>query len=237
VLDDLEPLGRALLDLSLKRGMSDAEIAEVLGTDADAVLENRIALMRAVADQFAPESSDADVPELEAIVGEHLYGATNGAELQPPQPAPAPEPEAAPAAKRRSPLLVLLSLLLLGALVGVFIGLANTGEDKAPVPPAAKQPLVLAPLAGHTGRGSAAIDGDKLHVSVSGLPDGTYDVWLYNSIADARPLGRIKGPVATPDARLPSNWRDYRYLDVSLEPPDGNPNHSGQSVLRAPLGR
>ncbi|MEA2142190.1 MAG: hypothetical protein QOI64_620, partial [Solirubrobacteraceae bacterium] len=54
VLDDLEPLNRALLDLSLKRGMSDAEIADVMGTDADAVLENRVALMRAVADQVEP---------------------------------------------------------------------------------------------------------------------------------------------------------------------------------------
>ncbi|MEA2442801.1 MAG: hypothetical protein QOJ12_93 [Thermoleophilales bacterium] len=235
MLDDLEPLGRALLDLSLKRGMSDAEIAEVLGTDADAVLENRIALMRAVADKFAPESTEVDLSELEAIVAEHLYGATNGAELQPPAPVPAPEPEAQPARKRRSPLLVLLPLLLVGALIGVIIGLANTGNDKASTPPAVKTSLQLAPLAGHSGRAAAAIDGNRLHLTVSGLAGGAYEAWLYNSIADARPIGRLKAPAGTLDARLPANWRDYRYLDVSLEPPDGNPNHSGETVLRAPL--
>ncbi len=31
VLNDLDPLSRAILDLSLKRGMSDAEIGEILG--------------------------------------------------------------------------------------------------------------------------------------------------------------------------------------------------------------
>jgi hypothetical protein len=189
--------------------------------------------MRAVADQFAPESTDADLPELEAIVAEHLYGATNGAELQP--PTPEPEPHAQPVRKRRSPLLVLLPILLVGALIGVIIGLASTGNDKASTPPAAKTSLQLAPLAGHSGRGTAAVDGDRLHLTVSGLPDGAYEVWLYNSIADARPIGRLKAPAGTLDARLPANWRDYRYLDVSLEPPDGNPNHSGESVLRAPL--
>jgi hypothetical protein len=36
-------------------------------------------------------------------------------------------------------------------------------------------------------------------------------------------------------AELPAAAARYRYIDVSLEPADGNPNHSGQSVLRVPL--
>ncbi len=36
-------------------------------------------------------------------------------------------------------------------------------------------------------------------------------------------------------ARLPANFRRYRFIDVSREPADGNPNHSGQSVLRVPV--
>ena len=36
-------------------------------------------------------------------------------------------------------------------------------------------------------------------------------------------------------AKLPASAAGYRYLDVSQEPADGNPNHSGQSVLRVPL--
>jgi hypothetical protein len=241
-LDDLEPLGRALLDLSLKRGMSDAEIADVLGTDADAVLESRVELMRTIANEVAPESNGADVPALEAIVAEHLYGVSDGPELQPPKPIPPREPRAKPAPKRRTPLLVLLPLLLLGALIGIVIGLANTGDDDNPPPPspprpAEAKPISLASLAGHRERGSATVDGHKLHLRVSGLPKGAYAVWLYNSIADARRIGELTPPAGTLDVSLPPNWRDYRNVDVSLEPPDGNPNHSGQSVLRVPTDR
>ena len=35
--------------------------------------------------------------------------------------------------------------------------------------------------------------------------------------------------------KLPPDASDYRFLDVSSEPADANPNHSGASVLRAPL--
>ena len=37
--------------------------------------------------------------------------------------------------------------------------------------------------------------------------------------------------------RLPRNASHYRYVDISREPPDGNPNHSGESVLRVPLAK
>jgi hypothetical protein len=37
--------------------------------------------------------------------------------------------------------------------------------------------------------------------------------------------------------RLPARARRYRFVDVSLEPTDSNRNHSGDSVLRAPLAK
>ena len=33
---------------------------------------------------------------------------------------------------------------------------------------------------------------------------------------------------------LPKGFQRYRFIDVSREPADGNPNHSGDSVLRVP---
>jgi hypothetical protein len=39
------------------------------------------------------------------------------------------------------------------------------------------------------------------------------------------------------DLRLPAQASRYRSIDVSFEPSDGNPNHSGQSVLRVPLSK
>ena len=35
--------------------------------------------------------------------------------------------------------------------------------------------------------------------------------------------------------RLPEDPDRYRFLDVSVEPADGNPGHSGRSVLRGAL--
>ena len=39
------------------------------------------------------------------------------------------------------------------------------------------------------------------------------------------------------DLKLPSDASHYRYVDISLEPNDGNPNHSGESVLRVALSK
>jgi hypothetical protein len=72
---------------------------------------------------------------------------------------------------------------------------------------------------------------------IARLPAGSYTVWLYDNVADAAPLVRFKAATGTVDIRVPADARHYRYLDVSREPADGNPNHSGESVLRVPLRR
>ena len=56
-----------------------------------------------------------------------------------------------------------------------------------------------------------------------------------NSAIDAVPVTTLRSGDTTAKAKLPQSPAGYRYLDVSLEPADGNPNHSGQSVLRVPL--
>src|SRR5829696_9771268 len=89
VLNDLDPLSRALLDLSVQRGMDDAEIAQVLGTDEDYVFEVRVGLLRNLAEKVAREHAEAELPELEAAVTARLY----------PDVAGAGEPEAAPEAE------------------------------------------------------------------------------------------------------------------------------------------
>jgi hypothetical protein len=259
-LDDLDPLSRALLDLSVKRGMSDEEIAGILGTDSDSVLENRVALLRSLAEQVAPESADADLPELQAAVADRLYGDPEP-EIQAPEepvaydepvePAASVEPQpmaAAPASKRRSPFAVLLPLLILVALVAGIVLIASGGgddsgepagerpESSAPDQPAKAEPqrARLTALGGGNARGTATVDGNRLRLRVTGLPkDGRYQVWLYDSIIDARSLGRLSAD-GTLRATLPANAGEFKYVDVSREPADANPNHSGQSVLRVP---
>jgi hypothetical protein len=165
VLNDLDPLSRALLDLSLQRGMEDAEIANVLGTDEESVLEVRVGLLRALADKVAPEHAEDDVPELQAVIADRLYGDEEGqaeevAELEAAVPEreaePEPEPDADPLPKpvvvrnasrqqeaqpkrRRSPLVFLLPLLLVAVVAAIVVFASSGGgsDDKpaAPTPP------------------------------------------------------------------------------------------------------
>jgi len=96
-------------------------------------------------------------------------------------------------------------------------------------------------LGGRAGRGTASLKGEgeeaALTLNVGGLPapEGEYEVWLYNSLSDAVSLGRFAGRRIELFQPVPVDPADYRFLDISLEPADGNENHSGQSVLRAPL--
>ena len=69
---------------------------------------------------------------------------------------------------------------------------------------------------------------------IRGLRPGHYQVWLYNSILDARSIGQADGRRFTVTASLPGNWKRFKFVDVSREPREGNPSHSGESVLRTP---
>ncbi len=84
-------------------------------------------------------------------------------------------------------------------------------------------------------------DGRNLRVSVSGLqPSGAgafYELWLLDGADRLVSLGAFPVPAsgsAEVVVPLPVRVRDFRYIDVSREPDDGNPAHSGDSVLRGP---
>jgi hypothetical protein len=109
----------------------------------------------------------------------------------------------------------------------------------APAAPAAtKVPLVpVAASEGAEGTASLLDGGKRLHLDVAGLPDGNYEVWLYDSVIEANLIGKASGTKLALDLKLPADASNYRYIDVSREPADGNPNHSGESVLRVPLAK
>ena len=66
-----------------------------------------------------------------------------------------------------------------------------------------------------------------------------YELWLLDSARGQMSLGTFapdpdgEATVAIPMPVVPAA---YTYLDVSREPRDGDPAHSGQSILRAPTG-
>ena len=67
---------------------------------------------------------------------------------------------------------------------------------------------------------------------------GFYELWLMNSADDLVSLGSFRVPAsgkADVTVPLPADPDGFAALDISAEPADGNPAHSGRSVLRAPL--
>jgi hypothetical protein len=280
----LDPASRALLDLSLRRGMRPEEIGDLLGTDPESVVVAREGAL----EQLATELEMADVSELDGVrarlaelPAEAWTGtapAGNGAPRAAERPqlavvgdeekreAPGPEPgEREPESERRSRRPWLLALLAAAAVVLVVVLASSGGDDKSksaatstpapqpkPAKPAATKPkpakpparqVSLAAVGGASGVTGTAVltqGGKRLRGDVSGLPHphgGAYQVWLYDSVIDAVSLVKVGGTKLALDLKLPPNASHYRYLDISLEPADGNPNHSGQSVLRVPLSQ
>jgi hypothetical protein len=282
-LADLDPGNRALLDLSLRRGVSDAEIGELLRKDPNEVARGREAVLGLLADALDVDGHDrrervrravAELPDdawrgappqTEPDVVESVTEGTH-AELEddeddeddnhrPDASEPSGRPVVLePLGERRSRKGRLLALVGLLVVIAALIALISGGDDdsdkpaansadhkqQTPPPPATDKGVALKSLGGGSGSGHVAATGDgRLVITLKGLPkpDGTYQVWLYNGIIDALALGTFREGNGRLEVRLPANADRYRYLDVSLEPADSNRNHSGASVLRAPLAK
>jgi hypothetical protein len=123
-------------------------------------------------------------------------------------------------------------------LVGVPLVLSAL-SDGGPAPKRAE----LAALDGWNGDGEAVLEDHDLTVSVHGeqAPEGEfYELWLLEfegeELQDLRSLGPIEvdqdGSFTVPDD---VDLDHFDVVDVSIEPDDGDPDHSGQSVLRGDL--
>lgn len=141
--------------------------------------------------------------------------------------------------RRRAPLLLAAAAAVLGVLLGIGGTLLATQDDgTAPLVAQAR----LEPLPTKVGEGSARVVGSgtdrELDVDVTGLGpvEGFYEVWLLD--ADGKKLvslGLLRGShghfVLPPGVDLNA----YPVVDISIEPADGNPAHSGDSVVRGRL--
>ena len=259
-LAELSPDDRALLELSLLRGVSDEEIAELLKVDTEHVQVRRDEAL----EQLIQRLDDAaQVSELrEQKNGDASHRTKEIPAVADGEAPPAESNGAAKAPRRGLPdwprWLVLLGLGLLAVIVLAVVMATSggggeepqRGEPEAPPPverkpvptPAAEDPapapVALEPLGPAPGaRGTAAITDGRLQLKASGLMRGAYTVWLYDSVIDAKQVARFNGTSADLEAKLPNGWERYRSIDVSREPADRNPNHSGESLLRAPVSK
>ena len=89
--------------------------------------------------------------------------------------------------------------------------------------------------------GRVAVSARTAEVDVTRLPPSRggdfYEVWLLTPPGKLVALGSFRVPrsgAASVRVPLPVDPRGYELFDVSVEPGDSDPAHSGQSVLRAP---
>jgi hypothetical protein len=143
------------------------------------------------------------------------------------------------------------SWLVAAAAVGIVAGgvltaaggsLLDDGSTPVAAPPPVVAQAALAPLPKKQGSGRAEIvdtpQGPELVVDVSDLSsgDGFYEVWLIDpKTFEMVGLGALttgEGRFAIPDGL---DLSQYRVVDVSIEPFDGDPVHSRDSVVRGEL--
>ena len=135
-----------------------------------------------------------------------------------------------------------LSALLILA-VGIGVGTQLGGDSSSSGEPV--QTLALETIGNEVPEGASGEvlltgnAGDQVTLDVSGLEQTGdrefYELWLLGDEGDLVALGSFR---VEPDGNsqievpLPVNPEKYRYFDVSIEPEDGSPDHSGRSVLR-----
>jgi anti-sigma-K factor RskA len=129
------------------------------------------------------------------------------------------------------------ALLAVGVVAGLLVG--SRGPDTPAGPELTLRPLTAEASAGGTAR-VRGTDPGTLEVTVHGLEatgdDRFYELWLMDSGArNLVSLGSFAVPAsgaATVQVPLPADVTRFGYVDLSLEPADGDPAHSGDSVLR-----
>jgi Anti-sigma-K factor rskA len=143
---------------------------------------------------------------------------------------------------RRTLLAVAACAALVGAAGGLAGGSLLRSNPPAPTTRVVTQ-VVLAALPVDPGaKGEASVvstgSGRQLAVNVSRLSStgGFYEVWLIDrGVKKMIPLGILRGDrgeFAIPEG---VDLGQYPIVDVSAEPLDGNPQHSGKSLLRGTI--
>lgn len=177
-----------------------------------------------------------------------------------PAPVTAPSPVATPATAAQEPpgapvlplrprsrgrfgglhlVAVAAAALVVGAAGGI-VGTNALDSEPPPAPTVVVARAVLDPLpADPAARGKAVVvedgGGRALQVDVSSLgsTEGFFEVWLIDSsVKKMVPIGILSGTTGRFTIPADLDLSQYPVVDISAEPLDGDPTHSGTSLLR-----
>ncbi len=185
--------------------------------------------------------------------GEHVWhaisdelGFAGGTATPDPPPAP-PTPlsyrptEASPGTRWRrwvAPLAAAVVGIAVGA--GAVILVQNRQDAVTPDATAPLTPVPDGPLPSSEGQlGTAELvtarSGQQVRVEATGLPAATstaYEVWLFGDDGRMVSLGTLAEGTGSFTVPTGIDTQEYRTVDISDEPADGDPAHSGISVVR-----
>jgi hypothetical protein len=196
-----------------------------------------VAASAAPALTVAPRAAEAPVGE--PTVGEPTVGER-----------PAGEPTEPPAGgsvlpfrSRRRPWMLVAAAAVAGAVIGAgAVAVLRDGTEPGTVATPVAE-VELDPLADNDASGRASViereDGTRVlevELQAGELDDRYYEVWLIDeAVQDMVPMGVARS--GTVSFELPGglDLGQFPIVDVSVEPLDGDPTHSGVSVARGVL--
>ncbi|SDF55648.1 Anti-sigma-K factor rskA [Blastococcus fimeti] len=165
-----------------------------------------------------------------------------GAVPPPPVEADPPGGTVVPFRSRRRPVLLVAAAVVAGAVVGAgaVAVVQSTGSDGNGD---SVTTVALAPLPDADASGVADVvvraDGSRvleLELDAPALEGSYYEVWLIDRAVDGMfPLGVVAPGTQTVELPAGLDLAEFPLLDVSVEPLDGDPTHSGVSVARGDL--
>lgn len=207
----------AELEYTVAVGRSTAGLGE-LQTPPEAVWDR-------ISEELGLGSAPSEAAELPAVLDTHTGG---------------PHPYIAPRHRRRRGTIFALtaSIVAVGA---VGSGIWATWQAQQPAPLAA---ATLEAFPSHPDAAGQAVvletsDGTRqvrVQLDAAETNDGYQEVWLITGDASALvSLGVMEGGEAAFTVPDDIDLNEYVLVDVSLEPDDGDPAHSGDSIVRGEL--
>jgi anti-sigma factor RsiW len=142
--------------------------------------------------------------------------------------------------RRPRPWLLAVAAAVVGAAVGAGAVAVLQGRDDDGVSLAS---AALDPLENADASGSARVvereDGTRVlevELEAPDLEDAYYEVWLLRpDVSGLVPVGTTQAGTTVFEIPAGLDLGEYPVVDVSVEPLDGNPEHSGDSVARGEL--
>ena len=212
--------------------VADGQVLEAPPARVWARIAEEIGMTDAAASPSAPDS---------ALPGDIAAGEPAPAPASASVPAPAPASAAATPPRRRRAAVawVLAASLVLISAVGAGAWLVNSSLRPTVVAGAELEPFPAHPGASGTADVEAGRDGSRtltVSLAADASDDGYREVWLIrNDAAALISLGVLDGDSGSFVIPEGVDLDEYSIVDISVEPIDGDPAHSGDSIVRGQL--